>query len=431
MTIYKNIGITFGIQPDNIKKIHNIISNQLNYKQLDDINKIIVFTNGFLYNAISLYNQLSIMNESNVYNNNPILLMDSNTYSLFKEIKKIFKKYNKNNKQFIFDFFNINFELFNAESISQIDFLIELDRINHDVLDFKDIRIINPNIKIIAYKITNEYTLLNNNFVFNTKMKNSISYDVFYYKNQYDYIIEINNHYADCYLLYQNMFQFNNGKINSHIDFTYDYRILDFFDKKRFLNKEELNIAICESNITYGKTFLNSLLLAELLYKKIKQDNLNINIGKIYLFNCKYIQNNKSFLNILHELTLFKDNKIIIENEYCYFIDLVKKYHINTVISLNQNNDMNYLYFDCFQYKINLIHNSMSLNNIINENNLIDLFYYNHNNPNKSISDILFNLSDTNDTKYQMICNTCLDNVSVFNLKNNLILKDIFNDIDK
>ena len=195
MTIYKNIGITFGIQPDNIKKIHNIISNQLNYKQLDDINKIIVFTNGFLYNAISLYNQLSIMNESNVYNNNPILLMDSNTYSLFKEIKKIFKKYNKNNKQFIFDFFNINFELFNAESISQIDFLIELDRINHDVLDFKDIRIINPNIKIIAYKITNEYTLLNNNFVFNTKMKNSISYDVFYYKNQYDYIIEINNHY--------------------------------------------------------------------------------------------------------------------------------------------------------------------------------------------------------------------------------------------
>lgn len=424
----KNIGITFGIQPDNIKKIHNIISNQFDYSQLDDINKIIIFTNGFLYNAISLYNQLSIMNESKIYENKPMLLMDSNTYLLFLEIKKILKT---NNKQFIFDFFNINYELFNAESISKIDFLIELDRINHDVLDFKDIRIINPKIKIIAYKITNEYTLLNNNFVFNTKMKNSISYDVFYYRNQYDHIIETNNHYSDCYLLYHAMFNLNNEKTNTNLNFTYDYRILDFFDKEKFVNKEKINIAICESNITYGKTFLNSLLLAELLYKKIKQDNLNIEISKVYLFNCKYIQNNQSFINILHELDLFKDNKIVIKNEYYYFIDLVKKYDINTVISLNQNNDMNYLYFDCFQYKIHLIHNSISLNNIINDNNLIDLFYYNHNNPNQSISNILTNLSDINANKYNMICNVYLDNVSVLNSKNNLILKNILDNVYK
>lgn len=302
-----------------------------------------------------------------------------------------------------------------------------MDRINHNTLDFKDVKNINPNIKIIAYKIINEYTLLNNDFVLNTKLKNSHSYEVFYYKNKYDHIIETNNHHSDCYLLYQTMFKLDNDNKhgNSNINLVYDSRILDFFDNKRLINKEELNIAICESNITYGKTFLNSLLLAEQLYRKIKQEKLNIEINQIYLFNCEYIKNNQSFINILHELTLFKDNKIKIENKYYYFIDMVKKYDINTVISLNQNNDMNYLYFDCFQYEINLIHNSNTLHQIINGHNLTNMFFYNPDCPNVSISNIVSNLLNINNNNYKAICKTCLDNVSIFNQDNNKLLKNI------
>lgn len=429
----KHIGITFSIPPKNIEKIDNIIIKPLDNSKLDYINKMIVFSNGFLYNAISLYNQFAIMNQSNIYKNNPIFLMDLNTYLLLKKIRTSLEIYNKKNsnrldkKHFIFDFFNIHFELFNEEIIRKIDFLIELDRINHNTLDFKDVKNINPNIKIIAYKIINEYTLLNNDFVLNTKLKNSHSYEVFYYKNKYDHIIETNNHHSDCYLLYQTMFKLDNDNKhgNSNINLVYDSRILDFFDNKRLINKEELNIAICESNITYGKTFLNSLLLAEQLYRKIKQEKLNIEINQIYLFNCEYIKNNQSFINILHELTLFKDNKIKIENKYYYFIDMVKKYDINTVISLNQNNDMNYLYFDCFQYEINLIHNSNTLHQIINGHNLTNMFFYNPDCPNVSISNIVSNLLNINNNNYKAICKTCLDNVSIFNQDNNKLLKNI------
>ena len=429
----KHIGITFSIPPANIEKIDNIISKPLDNSKLDYINKLIVFSNGFLYNAISLYNQLSIMNQSNMYKNSPIFLMDLNTYLLFQAIKTSLKKYysnHQNKKHFIFDYFNIHFELFNADVIKELDFLIELDRINHDALDFEDIKNINPNIKIIAYKITNEYTLLNGNFVLNNKMKNSITYDVFHYKNQYDHIIELNNHHTDCYLLYQTMFKLDNDtNKNSKINLVYDNRILDFFDNKRLINKEKINIAICESNITYGKTFLNSLLLTELIYKKIIQEKLNIEINQVYLFNCEYIQNNQAFINILHELTLFKDNKIKIENGYYYFIDMVKKYDINTVVSLNQNNDMNYLYFDCFQYEINFIHNSNTLHQIINSNNLTDMLFYNHDCPNVSISNIVSNLSNINNNNYKAICKTCLDNVSISNQDNNKILKNILENV--
>lgn len=434
----KHIGITFSISPKHIETIHNIISKPLDNSKLDYINKLIVFSNGFLYNAISLYNQFTIMHQSKMYQNTPIFLMDLNTYLLFQEIKTSLKKYyskHRNKKHFIFDYFNIHFELFNVDVIKELDFLIELDRINHETLDFKDVKNINPNIKIIAYKIINEYTILNNDFVFNTKLKNSHSYEIFYYKNQYDHIIETNNHYSDCYLLYQAMFKLDNEnknehrRINSNINLIYDNRILDFFDNNRLINKEKLNIAICESNITYGKTFLNSLLLIELLYRRIIQEKINIEINQVYLFNCEYIQSNQAFINILHELTLFKDNKIRIENGYYYFIDMVKKYDINTVVSLNQNNDMNYLYFDCFQYEINLIHNSNTLHQIINGNNLTDMLFYNHDCPNVSISNIVSNLSNINNNNYKAICKTCLDNVSILNQDNNKLLKNILENV--
>lgn len=93
----KHIGITFSIPPKNIEKIDNIISKPLDNSKLDYINKMIVFSNGFLYNAISLYNQFAIMNQSNIYKNNPIFLMDLNTYLLLKKIRTSLEIYNKKN----------------------------------------------------------------------------------------------------------------------------------------------------------------------------------------------------------------------------------------------------------------------------------------------------------------------------------------------
>ena len=402
-----------------------------------ELNKAIVFSNGFLYNTIALCNQFKRMDETNLFSNHVVLLVDGETYSFFYH--NGFLKH----PDFILNQFDIPVVLFNLDSLSSLDLLVEFDRINHHDIPFDVIRQHNPKIKIIAYKITNEYSSQNSEFITMRRLNTHlIPNEQFFYKHDYDHIIMIEQHKPDCQLLMETMY--GRDKV-SFVRLIYDPDIANKIGLNNSytqptltnLNKPDVvnsgldldikhkhipmfNIGIMESNLFYNKTFLSALLYSDLLNQDKRINKL---INQVVLFNCNPLYKSQTFFNIASELSLYREQKIKVVDNYYYFNELVNFYDINLVVSFNQRNDMNYLYFDCYQHAIPLVHNSKTLYNL---NNHTEQLYCSDEDPTniEHVVDFMINY-DSRYPQYVQSTPDYIERISATNQENMLALQKI------
>jgi hypothetical protein len=121
---------------------------------------------------------------------------------------------------------------------------------------------------------------------------------------------------------------------------------------------KKLTIGIFESNLLYGKTSIIPICIAEALNK----NNKDI-IDKVYVYNLSKFTYKITFNNFIVNTTLYKEDKLVLFNEPADIVKSVKLNKINTVISHQNQNTLNYLYLEMFYMNVALIHNSPIIKN--------------------------------------------------------------------
>lgn len=121
-------------------------------------------------------------------------------------------------------------------------------------------------------------------------------------------------------------------------------------DKKVINDFSELNVAIMEPNLSFGKNCLIPISICENSIDEIKS---------VYAFCTYKIKDNQFFNKFVRKLDLFKQKKITFEDKIP-IVKILSKY-CNCVVSCVENWDLNYLFLECFYLGIPLIHNSKIL----------------------------------------------------------------------
>ncbi len=142
------------------------------------------------------------------------------------------------------------------------------------------------------------------------------------------------------------------------VPFIWDSMILRNFDDGFHLQNMKVEqedfkkIAIAEPNINIVKNCLIPLSICNLAYLKDKNS-----IKTIYTLNSKQLEKNKTFLNFLSRLDIFKDKISTFEHRHPLY-KMFKDGYSNTIVSCQFFNEQNYLYAETLFYKRLLVHNS-------------------------------------------------------------------------
>jgi hypothetical protein len=142
------------------------------------------------------------------------------------------------------------------------------------------------------------------------------------------------------------------------IPYIWDSMILRDFDENFHMAPMKVNqddfkkIAIVEPNINILKNSMVPLAICNAAYLKDKDC-----IKHVYCFNAKQFGENKTFLNYVKNLKIFKDNKTTYEGRMPLY-KIFKENHANTIVSTQFFNEQNYVYAETLFYKRLLVHNS-------------------------------------------------------------------------
>lgn len=142
------------------------------------------------------------------------------------------------------------------------------------------------------------------------------------------------------------------------IPYIWDSMILRKFDENFHMQpmkveqKDFKNIAIVEPNINIVKNSILPLAICNAAYLKDKNS-----IDHVYCFNSSQYGENKTFLNYVKNLKIFKDNITSYEGRIPLY-KLFKQNHANTIVSTQFFNEQNYVYAETLFYKRLLVHNS-------------------------------------------------------------------------
>ena len=122
---------------------------------------------------------------------------------------------------------------------------------------------------------------------------------------------------------------------------------------KRPDNWKTTDIIITEPNISFQKTFLIPLLLADAFAKKCPEW-----IGKIQLMNTDYIKKNVHAIHsLLPSIELYKNGRVIMGDRKT-IIEMVSEYPSSVFVGYQFNNDFNYMTFELLYMGFPLLHSS-------------------------------------------------------------------------
>lgn len=405
-----NVAITFSLSEKQMNEISKFYNQQDYPLFISRLNELVVFLSGFQANTINLYRMIKKIDLIG----NVFFLLDKKTYNFFYKSGAFF------NGNFIFNKMNIICYPFSEYFFKKnnISLLIECDRIDQKRLSLLTLKERIKNLKIVSYKMINEYSIQNINFNFLQNYSQNIGNnnfgEAFFYFNHYDHIFMIENHKNDCEIILKSLFPNTNY---SFVDFIYEPILLDKNLIKKTHSNKKIKIGILDTNNTYNKTFFHPFLFAELL----NQSDSNL-IESVYLFNISdSIYGNHQFFNIFENTTLYNQDKVkAVFGGYKSFKNIISQYDLDAVISFNQNNSLNYLYYDCYTYNIPLIHNSIDL---YNKSEKSDFLYCSNISNIEGIMNFYNNIDKYN---YSLLCKKHLDSVSIYNKNNRLEFEKVF-----
>ena len=258
-----------------------------------------------------------------------------------------------NNKKINYYNKNYNYINYNSKDIENNKFDILLQT-SYEI-DYNDVIVLKtliPNIKIGLILLGNSYFITLSDYLYmGTKVYNID--DKF---TKYDFIWT-SPHYEHCITYIKTKYKTENVYISPYIwDSKFIERKIKESNYKFNIDNVD-NIGIFEGNIMPTKTSIIPIYICERLENKS-----NI-IKKVTLTNlCKFIDK-QSFNEDISILDLYKKNKLLLYDSPVKIIKTLKENNINTIVSHQVYNELNYLHLEALYMKLPLIHNSKMLMN--------------------------------------------------------------------
>lgn len=207
------------------------------------------------------------------------------------------------------------------------------------------------------------------------------------------------------------------------VPYVWDPMILMRFDENYHLqnmgvNQEDFKkIIIAEPNINILKNCMIPLSICDLAYQKDKDS-----IKAVYTLNSKQLEKNKTFLNFLSRLNIFKDKISTFENRHPLY-KMFKDGYGNTVVSCQFFNEQNYVYAETLFYKKLLVHNSPLFKDV-------GVYYpeFDASEGSEKLLDAIYNFNQIKNIEpYE----SKLEELSIYNLKNQEKMRELIESVIK
>lgn len=194
------------------------------------------------------------------------------------------------------------------------------------------------------------------------------------------------------------------------IPYIWDSSILRMFDggfhnENMLVKKDDFKkIGIVEPNMNVLKNCMVPLAICDMAYDKNKDA-----VKEVYCFGSKILEKNNVFLNYIKYLNIHKDKIASYEGRYPFF-KVFKDNIANTIVSTQLFNEQNYVYLETLFYKRALIHNSPLFKEVG--------YYYPEFNINLGSDQLLSVMEDFDQLKHVESYEAKLEEVSIYNEKN-------------
>lgn len=292
---------------------------------INNIDEFGLLTNALVYNAINLYN---------LYNNSKL-----HTVSFVNTDNNIKGKFNFCGKKYIHN-----------QLSADVDIILQVCTRLNTATKLK-LKAINPQIKFILIEYGNRYIINISNYMH--LEKNIEKFPINLYDTRED-CVWISPHFEHTIDYYKILYKTENVYICPYIWSTeaISHRVNDINYKPK-KTQQELVIGIFESNLMCIKTSIIPIYIAEMFNKKYPGI-----IKGVYVYNLKNFIKKQSFNEHMYNTSLYIENKLFLYDYPANIVNTIKENNINTVISNQILNSLNYLYLEMFFMNINLIHNS-------------------------------------------------------------------------
>lgn len=309
-----NIGITMGLQHEDES----------------------LWINGIKLNVLNLMSTLSAIGEHNVYALDTSNKVNDLSKVSWDKLKYPIYKYHA--------------------KIKSTDLLILLGT-SFDTEQTKDLKKINPNIKIIKYYCGNNYIIDMERVIFESKEVVSNwthGHDEAWFIPQQEYH---NKSY------YQTMGRLSPDKVKV-VPFVWSPEFIKKDNEKRVKqgdvsafyspgkNRKDKNIVSMEPNMNVVKYCMPLIMMAEELYRNKGKDSFN----EFWIGSGKRLLKNKYFISSLNSLDLTRSGKLKLCSRYPVTIFLSEK--TDVVVSHQWGNPLNYAYLDALYFGYPLVHNA-------------------------------------------------------------------------
>jgi hypothetical protein len=353
---------------------------------------------------------ISNINDNSAIQSNALLMNTFFLYDLLEKIENykpimILAECDFNKETIIYYNKNYDYIHFNAEALIRADITIFIQSfftINYQsVLNLKKIL---PKVKIGYIRLGNPYYIDLSNYLYNGEAYNKDLLEDTYHKG-YDFIW-ISPHYEHCISYVKTKSKNKNVYVSPYI---WDSKIIENKIKNNSyeFNIENINnIGIFEGNILPTKSSIIPTYICDEV-----EDNTGL-IGKVVLTNLGLYSKKQAFHRDIKELTIFKKNKLIAFSSSVKIVTTLKLHNINTIVSHQVYNGLNYLHLEALYMKMPLIHNSTYLKKYG--------YYYPEFNVEKGAKVLkkAINHHKDNLEKYNKLCEECIYNYSINNPKN-------------
>jgi hypothetical protein len=133
--------------------------------------------------------------------------------------------------------------------------------------------------------------------------------------------------------------------------YVWDPMIINCYEEVTFSGQVE-DIVIVEPNISFQKCCVIPLLICEKYYLEHGFK------GNVHVYNTdKYNEGSNFFKNILENLALWRDGRIVLHGRHS-ITDILKEHPSSALLCHQTSNEYNYMYFECLHMGFPLIHNS-------------------------------------------------------------------------
>ena len=274
-----------------------------------------------------------------------------------------------------------------------------------------------PNIKIGLIQYGSSYYIdLSNYFYLGLEKKNNNNNNC--YSKQILDFIWISPYYEYCLKYVKIKYKMDKVSICPYI---WDPRIIKYKKTESGYNfnvNNVNNIGIFEGNILPTKTMIIPTYICEVL------ENKNNLINNVFITNIKNFFNKHEFHTNMNKLSLIQNKKVKCELNAVNLLKYMKVNNINTIVSHQIYNGLNYLHLEALYLRVPLVHNSKYIKDYG--------YYYPDFDVEKGaeqLENIILNHANNLDN-YNKSCEESLFNYSTFNKKNiyeyEKLLLDIF-----